>query len=270
VGRLVDFRDRVAIVTGASSGIGAQLARDLSTRGMRVALLARRQERLRALAETLGAGQDRSLAIPCDVAVRAEVEAAVARVRERWGRVDLLVNNAGAARHGLFKDEGPEVFAGLIETNYLGVVWAIRAALPAMRVRGEGWIVNVSSVAGKLGQPDESAYSASKFAVTGLSEALVYELAPLGIHVMTVYPALVRTEMFTPDVLARMPERVKRTFVEPPVLTAAVIRGLERAEHEVTVPRYVRIAYLVRLLFPRYFRRMTGNLRLPILPDVTT
>jgi hypothetical protein len=76
--------------------------------------------------------------------------------------------------------------------------------------------------------------------------------------------------MFTPEILARMPERVKRTFVEPSVLTAAVIRGLERAEHEVTVPRYVGIAYLVRLLFPGYFRRMTSNLRLPVLPDVTT
>ena len=94
-----------------------------------------------------------------------------------------------------------------------------------MRARGEGWIVNVSSVAGKLGQPDESAYSASKFAVTGLSEALAYELAPLGIHVMTVYPALVRTEMFTPDVLARMPERVKRTFIEP---ADAHARGVPR------------------------------------------
>src|SRR5262249_60250097 len=97
-----------------------------------------------------------------------------------------------------------------------------------------------------------------------------YEVAPLGIHVLAVYPALVRTEMFTPEVLARMPERVKGTFVEPAVLTAAVIRGLERAQHEVTVPRYVRLGYLVRLLFPGAFRRMTAKLRLPVLPDVTT
>src|SRR5262249_56385317 len=145
---------------------------------MRVALLARREDRLRALAATLDAGRDRALAIPCDVAVRAEVEAAVAQVGERWGRLDLLVNNAGSARHGLFKDESPEIFAGLIATNYLGVVWAIRAALPLMRARGEGWIVNVSSVAGKLGQPDESAYSASKLAVTGLSDALPPDLRP--------------------------------------------------------------------------------------------
>jgi short-subunit dehydrogenase len=268
VPRLTDFRDRVALVTGASSGIGAQLARDLATRGARVALVARRQERLRALASDLG-GDDRVLVAACDVADRAGVQATAAHVLERWGRVDLLVNSAGVARHALFKDEEPETFVRLMETNYLGVVWAIRAVLPAMRARGEGWIVNVSSVAGRLGQPDESAYSASKFAVTGLSEALVYELGPLGIHVMTVYPGLVRTEMFTPEVLARMPERVKRTFIEPAEMTRAVLRGLARGAHEVTAPRYVAIAYLMRLLLPRYLRRITAKLRLPALPDLT-
>jgi len=267
VARLTDFRDRVAIVTGASSGIGEQLARDLAARGARVVLVARREERLRALAAALG-GEERALPIACDVADRAAVEAMVARAAERWGRIDILVNSAGVARHALFKDEPPETFIRLMETNYLGVVWAIRAVLPVMRARRSGWIVNVSSVAGKLGQPDESAYSASKFAVTGLSEALVYELAPLGIHVTTVYPALVRTEMFTPEVLARMPERVKRTFIEPAALSAAVFQGLARGAHEVTAPRYVGIAYVVRTLFPRYFRRTTASLRLPALPDL--
>ena len=267
--RLVDFRDRVALVTGASSGIGTQLARDLAARGARVALVARREDRLRALAAELG-GDRQALAVPCDVAERSAIEGVVASVLERWGRIDLLANNAGVARHALFKDEAPETFVRLMEVNYLGVVWAIRAVLPAMRARGEGWIVNVSSVAGKLGQPDESAYSASKFAVTGLSEALAYELAPLGIHVLTVYPALVRTEMFTPDVLARMPERVKRTFIEPADLTRGVFRGLARGAHEVTVPRYVEMGYLMRLLLPRWFRRMTADLRLPSLPDLTS
>jgi short-subunit dehydrogenase len=269
VARLADFRDRVALVTGASSGIGAQLARDLAGRGARVALLARRADRLETLAAELG-GDRQALAVPCDVSERAAVETAAARVLERWGRIDLLVNSAGVARHALFKDEAPETFVRLMETNYLGVVWAIRAVLPAMRARGEGWIVNVSSVAGRLGQPDESAYSASKFAVTGLSEAVAYEFEPLGIHVVTVYPALVRTEMFTPDVLARMPERVKRTFIEPAEFTRAVLGGLARGAHDVTVPRYVEIAYLMRLLLPRAFRRMTRDLRLPALPDLTT
>ena len=198
VARLADFRDRVALVTGASSGIGAQLARDLAARGTRVALLARRADRLEALAAEIG-GDGEALAVPCDVerargrrggdGARARALGAHRRPRQQRGR------RPPRALQG----RGPGDLRAHDGTNYLGVVWAISAVLPAMRARGEGWIVNVSSVAGKLGQPDESAYSASKFAVTGLSEALAYELEPLGIHVVTVYPALVRTEMFTPD-----------------------------------------------------------------------
>src|SRR5262249_1716822 len=156
------------------------------------------------------------------------VDAALATVLRQLGHVDLLVNNAGYGRHVLFKDHDVEDIERMVRTNLLGVVYTIKAVLPAMRARRQGWIVNLSSVAGKLGQPDEAVYSATKFAVTGLSEGLSYELAPLGIHVMTVYPALVRTEMFTDGVLARMPERAKRTFLEPPAFTREVLRALAR------------------------------------------
>jgi short-subunit dehydrogenase len=269
MGGLTDYRDTAGIVTGASSGIGAQLARDLAARGMRVALLARRAERLEALAAELRRAGGEVVAVPCDVAERGSVEAAVRTALDRWGRVDLLVNSAGYVRHVLFKDHEVDDIERMMRTNYLGTVWATKAVLPAMRARGRGWIVNVSSVAGKLGQPDEAAYSATKFAVAGLSEALVYELEPLGIHVMTVYPTLVRTEMFTPDVLARMPERALRSFIEPPDFSRQVLRALEQGRYEVTVPRYVGIAYAIRALLPRFHRRMTARIRLPVLRDLT-
>jgi len=266
---LADFRDRVAVVTGASSGIGAQLARDLAARGAHVALVARRADRLEALAAELGGGST-ALPVPCDVSDRAAVEAAMARVIAQLGHVDLLVNDAGYVRHALFKDHDVEDIERMMRTNYMGTVYTIKALLPSMRARRRGWIVNLSSVAGRLGQPDEAAYSATKFAVTGLSEALALELAPLGIHVMTVYPALVRTEMFTDAVLARMPVRVQRTFVEPAAFTRAVLRALARGAHEVTVPRYVSIAFVLRALLPGFHRRMTARLRLPVLPDLTS
>ncbi|HYR96014.1 MAG TPA: SDR family NAD(P)-dependent oxidoreductase [Candidatus Binatus sp.] len=267
---LSDYRDTVGIVTGASSGIGAQLGRDLAARGMRVALLARRADRLETLAADLRRAGGEALAVPCDVSDRSRVEAAVRTVLDRWGRVDLLVNDAGYGRHVLFKDHDVDDIERMMRTNYLGTVYATKAILPAMRARHRGWIVNVSSVAGKLGQPDEAAYSATKFAVAGLSEALAYELAPLGIHVMTVYPALVRTEMFTPDVIARMPGSARRSFVEPPEFSRQVLRALERGRYEVTVPRYVGIAYAIRALLPGFHRRMTARIRLPVLRDLTT
>jgi short-subunit dehydrogenase len=263
-----EYRDRVALVTGASSGIGEQLARDLAARGMRVALVARRAERLEALAHALG-GEARALAIAADVGDRAAAERAVETTASRFGRLDLVVNAAGVARHVLFKDHDVADIEQLVRTNLMGTIYVIKAAIPALRAAGGGAIVNVSSVAGKLGQPDEAAYAATKFGVTGLSESIAFELEPLGIHVMTVYPALVRTEMFTPEIMARMPERATRTFIDTPEFSAAVLRALERGAYEVTVPSYVGIAYVLRTLLPALHRRIMRNLRLPVLPDLT-
>jgi uncharacterized protein len=270
VSGLRDFGGRVAVVTGASSGIGAEIARQLARRGARLALVARRSERLGEVAAEIRGGGGEAHVVTCDVADRAQVEAAAAGVLDRCGRIDLLVNNAGYNTHVLFKDHDLADVERMLRVNVLGMAYWIRAALGPMRHQGRGWIVNFSSVAGKLGQPDEAVYAATKFAVAGLSESLSYEFDPLGIHVLCVYPALVRTEMFTPEVLARMPERVKGSFVEPDVFCARVLAALERGAYEVTVPSYVRIAYFMRLLLPGFFRRQTARFRLPAIPDLTS
>jgi short-subunit dehydrogenase len=126
--------------------------------------------------------------------------------------------------------------------------------------------VNVSSVAGRLGQPDEAVYSASKFAVTGLSEALTVELAPRGIHVLALYPGLVRTALFTDAELARLPERVRRGALDPADVARATLRGLELGRHEVTIPRVAIGGYLIRTLAPGVFRRILASIRLSALP----
>jgi short-subunit dehydrogenase len=267
---LSDFAGRVAIVTGASSGIGTGLARTLARRGARVALVARRRERLEEVAAQIAADGGQALAVPCDVGERDQVDAAARTVIEHFGRVDLLVNNAGYNRHVLFKDHDVDDVERMMRVNYMSVVYWTKAVLPAMRAQGSGWIVNLSSVAGKLGQPDEAAYAATKFAVAGLSESLSYELDPLGIHVLCVYPALVRTEMFDEETLARMPASVKASFIEVEQFCAGVLDALARGAYEVTVPRYVGVAYLARLLMPSVFRRQTARLRLPVLPDLTS
>ena len=263
------FRELVALVTGASSGIGAQIARDLAARGTRVALVARRLDRLETAAREIAATGGEALPIRCDVGERVVVEATVREVIDRWGSVDVLVNAAGYGRHVLFKDHPVDDVERMMRTNYLGTVYAVKAALPSMRSRGQGWIVNVASVAGRLAQPDEAAYSATKFAVAGLSDALAYELEPLGIRVLAVYPGLVHTEMITPGVLARLPERVGTTALEPAAVSRAVIRALEHGRREVTVPGWMAMAYAVRALFPGLHHRLTARVRLPVLGDLT-
>ncbi len=263
---LRDPRDKVALVTGASSGIGAELARQLAARGARVALVARRRERLESVAAEIEKAGGRASVHACDVARRPAVAEAARDACAAWGGVDVLVNAAGVARHVLFEDHDVEDIEALLRTNLNGTIYWIKELLPRLRERGRGWIVNVSSFAGKVAQPDEAAYSASKYAITGLSRALSMELAPRGIHVLCVHPALVRTEMFTPEVMARMP-RTRPRFMEAPDFARRVLRALERGETEVTLPRrYGWVAMLAEML-PGAIYRGVAKAKLGGLPD---
>lgn len=265
---LRDLQGRAAVVTGASSGLGRGLAKAIGRRGARVALVARREDRLREVAAEIEAAGGEALVVPCDVGSPEAIDAAAAEVLTAFGHIDLLVNAAGYARHVLFKDQEPAEAEEMMRVNYFGVANWVRAVLPTMRERGSGWIVNVSSFAGRLGQPDEASYAASKFAVTGLTESLAMELEPYGIHVMCVYPVLVRTEMFDDATLARMPERTRNSFIEVEEFCDTVLAALARGAYEVTVPRRFGLVYLIRLLFPGMMRKQTAAIRLPILPDL--
>ena len=264
------LRDRVAIVTGAGQGIGRAIAVELAKVGAHVALCGRRLAGLEAAARAVRAHDRRAVVHICDVTDQAQVERAVAETAAEFGRIDLLVNNAGYNRHVLFKDHDVDDVERMMRVNYLSVVYWIKAVLPAMRAQGSGWIVNLSSVAGKLGQPDEAAYAATKFAVAGLSESISYEFDPLGIHVLCVHPALVRTEMFDEATMARLPASVQSSFISVEKFCAGVLDALARGAYEVTVPRHVGLGYLARLLAPSFFRKQIARLRLSVLPDLTS
>lgn len=263
---LTEFRDKVAVVTGASSGIGSQLARELGRRGAAVALVARRRERLEQLEREISGAGGRASVHVCDVSQRSEVEASSAAIVQRWGDVDLLVNNAGYGRHILFKDHDVDDIERMTRTNYLGTVYWLTCVLPAMRARRTGWILNVSSLAGLIPQPDEAAYSATKFAVTSLSESIAYELAPLGIHVMVVHPALVRTEMLSPEVMARLPKAAAGTVIEPEEFVAETLRALARGETSIVVPRRYRAVSFLRSLSPGLIGRALARIKLSAIP----
>jgi short-subunit dehydrogenase len=265
---LRDYAGRVAVVTGASSGIGAELAAQLAVRGMRVALVARQQDKLEALAARIRAAGGTASVHGCDVSQRASVDSCAAEVQKTHGRLDLLVNCAGYVKHILFKDHDTDDIERMMRTNYLGLVYWIKQALPLMRGRGEGWIVNFSSFAGLVSQPDESAYTASKFAITGLSEALACEFKPLGIHVLCVYPVLVDTAMFTPEVLARMPEETKTRFMPADKFAAETLKALERGEHHVVLPRSYRGVVVLKALFPGMMTRKIASVRFKALKDL--
>jgi 3-oxoacyl-[acyl-carrier protein] reductase len=258
--RLDRCEGRVALITGGSGGIGEALAAELARRGMTLALLARRPEALDASASRLRAAGARVTTHPCDVRDAASIAATVDAAVAAHGHLDLVAACAGIGRHVPFEEHDAASIDALLATNVAGHVHTLRCALPHLRENG-GWIVSVSSVAGRLGQPDEAVYSASKFAVTGLTEALTIELAPRGIHVLAVYPGFVRTGFVPEAELARVPESALRTAVEPGAVARAIVHALERGRHELTVPKLAAGGYVVRTLAPGLFRRILTRLR---------
>jgi short-subunit dehydrogenase len=187
---------RIALITGASSGIGAALARRLAEAGYGLTLVARRGERLRRLAEELGSGEN-VLAVECDVRDRPAVEAAAAASLERWGRLDLLVLNAGVGGMTDFTAFDVEVAGRVIETNLMGALYWLGPCLPAIAAT-HGSVVGVSSLAAHFGSPRSPSYCASKAALSAFLEGMRVACRGRGIHVLTVEPGWVYTEMTAP------------------------------------------------------------------------
>ena len=191
----MDYKGKTAVVTGGTKGIGRAIAGALAGEGMNVCVGARSLDEVKqAVRELEGTGSAGATGAACDVRVYEEVEALLAHAAEEFGGVDVLVNNAGV---GLFKpveETSPEEFRAVLETNLFGVFYACRAAIPEMRRRGGGYIINVSSLAGANPHPGMAAYNASKFALNGFSEALMQEVRYDRIKVSYVMPGSVNTE----------------------------------------------------------------------------
>ena len=190
----IQFRDRVAVITGGSRGLGLLMARELAAEGARVAILARDPAELDLARRELAAiGGLRVLALPCDVGNEDEVRWAIDAAAERFGRLDILINNAGVIQVGPLEHMTVEDFEEAMRVHFWGPLYATLAALPHLRRRQTARIVNVSSIGGRIAVPHMVPYSASKFALVGLSDGLRSELAKEKIYVTTVAPGLMRT-----------------------------------------------------------------------------
>ena len=248
---------RVAVVTGASSGIGEATARELSARGWHCVLLARRAERLEALASEIGGEWE-----TCNVRDRAQVDDVAARVLARHPAVALLVNNAGVPGRGSFVSTSPETVERVLETNYLGGVWCSRAFLPGLRAAaasGEAHVVNVVSIAGTIAFAPAGPYAAAKHAQTAFSRSLAATLRAEGIQVHTIFPGFVETEGFKPR--TTIVSRTLRWFVlDADEVARAIVRAVEKGKREVTVPWFpYRFVTISQALFPGIVGRLVGR-----------
>lgn len=193
------IRDRTVVITGASRGIGRAIALNLARAGADTILVARDEKRLEEVAERVREHGRRACAVPCDVSDPEAVARAAARAIDAIGSIAVLVNAAGVAVWRPFLEISTDEHESMMATNYWGTFWWIRHLLPGMLERGGGTIVNLSSGAGRFGFGVTSGYSASKFAVTGLSEALYREYRSRGIRVCCLHPASVRTDFWNPE-----------------------------------------------------------------------
>ena len=188
-----ELADKVALITGGSRGLGLAIARELAGRGAHVALIARDQEELGRARDLLSWEGNEALTLPCDLLDSAQIQSAVQQTIKRFGRIDILINNAGIIEVGPFDHMQVEDFDRAMRLHFWAPFVLTSYVLPHLRSTGGGRIVNISSIGGKIAIPHMAAYSASKFALTGFSDAIRAELARDKIYVTTVTPGMMRT-----------------------------------------------------------------------------
>jgi len=249
---------RRALVTGASSGIGAATARTLAREGYRVALLARRADRLEALARELDGGSERGhLVLACDLRDPAAIAASFATLEREFGGLDLLVNNAGMGYRARVEQLEPELLRRVFDTNVFGLLLCCRAALPLLRRGRRAVVVNVASVVGRRGIPGQSAYAASKAAVVSIGESLRIEWAHEHIAVCTLNPGLTATGFFEAQPNpSHLPDPDLADSVGPMQVASHVLALDRDPKPEVSLRAKWRLLALLSLIAPRFADRM--------------
>jgi short-subunit dehydrogenase len=248
------YDSRIAVVTGASSGIGRQVALDLAARGATVVGLARREALLVDLRPELQHTSPRSDVFVCDVADVAALQARLADIEKTHGRIDVLVNNAGIDRPTPVGDAAArfEVFADVMATNYYAVVAGTLAVLPGMLQRQAGIIVNVSSDSARAPEPRDGGYAASKAAVSAFTESVAHEIAGRGVHVHVLYPAWVPTAMGNAGDGPLPPKLVRRTEAQ---VSNLLLEQIGRPRIDINAAWLPKLAVIGRTLLPGAYQR---------------
>jgi 3-dehydrosphinganine reductase len=254
---------RHAVITGGSSGIGLAIAAALGEQGTVVSLIARDETRLAQAAESLRAKGVKVRTAAVDVSDQQALTSAIISLTQQAGPCDILVTSAGQARPGHFHELGDEVFRRMMEVDYFGTLYAIRAVVPSMTARRQGSIVAICSATGVLGIYGYSAYGPAKFAVRGLMESLRDELTPSGVHVACVYPPDVDTPQlaeenrYKPAETAAISGSVKPMTAE--AVAAATVRAIRRKRYAVYPDRSIGLLASFGPLIAPVLRRLVDR-----------
>ena len=254
----MDFKNKVVLITGASSGIGRESAIEFSKLGANIVLVARKKDKLEQVAAELKKYNVTILTCQCDVSDKDQVKEMSKTVLEKFGSVDILVNNAGFAIYGSVYDLSIDEIESQMETNYFGMVYCIKNFLPSMLDKKSGHIVNVASVAASFGLPGIASYCASKFAMLGFSEGLKHELKDSGVGITVVSPIMVRTNFFEHPSFEKMP-KFSSTSLSSKTVAKAILKAANSSRLEIIVPSVVRGAVWMKNTFPYFINPILGK-----------
>ena len=254
----MDFKNKVILITGASSGIGRETATEFAKLGANIILVARRKHNLEEIANELKKFQVSTLVCQCDVSKKDQVEEMKKKVLEKFDSVDILINNAGFAIYGSVSDLSIDEIESQMETNYFGMIYCIKHFLPLMLKKGSGHIVNVASVAASFGLPGIASYCASKFAMLGFSEGLKHELKNTGVGITVISPIMVRTNFFDHPSFEKMP-KYSPTSLTPKTVAKAIVKAANSSRLEIIVPSIVRGAVWMKTTFPYFINPILGK-----------
>ncbi len=254
----MEFKNKVVLITGASSGIGKQTAIEFAKLGANIVLVARRKEKLEQVEIELKKFHISTLVCQCDVSNKGKVQEMSKTVLEKFGSIDVLVNNAGFAIYGSVTDLSIDEIESQMETNYLGMIYCVKNFLPVMLENKSGHIVNVASVAASFGLPGIASYCASKFAMLGFSEGLKHELKDTGVGITVVSPIMVRTEFFDSPSFEKMP-KYSPTSLSPKTVAKAILKAANSPRLEIIVPSVVRGAVWMKNTFPYFINPILGT-----------
>jgi len=251
------FKNKIVVVTGASSGIGKATCIEFAKRGANIVLVGRRNAQLNQVNDELSKFDVDTLVCSCDVSDKSQVELMTEKILKKFDKIDILVNNAGFAIYGSVSDLTIEEIESQMATNYFGMIYCTKNFLPSMLERKSGHIVNVASVAASIGLPGIASYCASKFAILGFSEGLKHELKGTGVGITVVSPIMVRTNFFDHSSFEKMPKF--SLSLSDKTVAKAIMRAAKSSRLEIIVPSIVRVAVWLKNTFPYLINPILGK-----------
>ena len=256
----MDFKNKVVLITGASSGIGKQTAIEFAKLGSSIILVARRKNKLEQVENELKQFNVNTLVCVCDVSKKDQVDELSKIVLQKFNSIDILVNNAGFVIYGSVSDLSINEIESQMETNYFGMIYCVKNFLPLMLKKKSGHIVNVASVGASFSVPGVSSYCATKFAMLGFSEGLKHELYGTGVGLTVVSPIMVRTPLFEHPSFTNFSKFSTGVSLSSETVAKTIIKASNSSRLEIVVPSVARAVIWFKQTFPFLINPIIGRI----------